>query len=140
MEDNPFKSPDTHSSPEPMAARRRGNSHEVVHEHHSIFVWSGRGILAGLFGVGGPAVFLLPAFFIPESSQFFVIILAMAFPVGWLTAGTLCWRIGRSWNRETPVHSFYWIRMEYWGLCYLVLGSVLLVFIAVCAVIALSKG
>lgn len=44
---------------------------------------------------------------------------------GWslLAGGLVCRHYGRKWNEGSGTHMMYWIPLEYWGWCYIILGG-----------------
>ncbi len=107
-----------------------------VSRHHlnrikMIVVWSGRGFLSAL------VLFISIAFsakLFPTSDSNY------AFVLGFFVAAVFSWFFGKKWNEEKvsrdeetnqdylikPNHSLFFIRMQYWGIVFFVLGFVFL--------------
>jgi hypothetical protein len=85
-------------------------------------------------------LFMLPAFAFGENSPLFAPAAILGFSLGLFAAGCLCWSLGRSWNCDGPYHTFYWIRMEYWGALYLLVGLIFTIVICSGIVYRLFKS
>ena len=81
--------------------------------------WSGRGWVA-LIAVAIPLVTAFVTGTFTESG------FLLAFSLGFMTAGLLCWLLGRKWNGGEKIHLLGPFRMEKWGIVYFALGALLL--------------
>ncbi|GAA4274746.1 hypothetical protein U6A24_21705 [Aquimarina gracilis] len=99
-----------------------------------MIVWSGRGFLSIL--VLAVVLVTLTSFLPKEQNN-------LSFAISLFVAGIFSWIMGKKWNesnqkkfidKETgeeiilkPNHSLFWIKMQYWGIIFGVLGIVMLV-------------
>lgn len=90
------------------------------------YCFSGRGWAVVPLGIALPVlavfvslVYLYDRFFLPS---------AIFIPLGsgWILAGTMCWILGRVWNRDRALHCFLGFRVESWGLFYFIPGILML--------------
>ncbi len=99
-----------------------------------MIVWSGRGILSVLILLVSFGIFVsvLPT----EAGDY-------SFVLAFFIAAAFSWFLGRKWNegegksfidKETgqeivirPNHSLFWIKMQYWGVIFGIIGVVILV-------------
>lgn len=99
-----------------------------------MIVWSGRGILSVLVLV---VSFVLFTSILPQELGDYGIV------VGFFATGAFSWFMGKKWNEAdgrtmidkasgqevhlTPNHSLFWIKMQYWGPVFGILGIVILI-------------
>jgi hypothetical protein len=99
-----------------------------------MIVWSGRGALSAIVLI---VVFVLFAQILPSAYSDYAFVVAL-----FSTAG-FSWFMGKKWHGEPgrmvidkatgqeieikPHHSLFWIKMEYWGVIFGVLGLVILI-------------
>ena len=97
-----------------------------------MIIWSGRGILIPL--ILGLLVYLFGL--LPESYSDY------GFAFALLIAGIINWFLGKAWNEKgskilvekdtgkefliQPNHKFFFIKMEYWGIIFFILGCIAL--------------
>lgn len=96
-------------------------------------VWSGRGYLSIIVLL---VTFALFASILPKGYSDYAFIISLFF------SGIFCWFMGRKWNSVAqtmidkdsgeevilkPNHSLFWIKMQYWGPFFAVLGLIILV-------------
>lgn len=99
-----------------------------------MIVWSGRGILSALVLIVTLIclILVLPS----ELSD-------IGFMISLFVAAAFSWFMGRKWNEEEgqvvidkasgkeflikPNHSLFWIKMQYWGIIFALMGVVVLV-------------
>jgi len=98
-----------------------------------MLIWSGKGILSVLVLLIS-AVLLMGVF--PEEKSDY------AFVTAFFIAGIFSWFMGKRWNEKEgqivvdkatgqeielkPNHSLFWIKLQYWGIIYTVIGIMLL--------------
>ncbi|WP_422360404.1 hypothetical protein [Reichenbachiella sp.] len=99
-----------------------------------MIIWSGRGILTPLILIASIVLFISIS---SESVGVYT------FPLSILLAGAANWYLGKKWN-NTPDrivvdettgerielksnHTLFWIKMEYWGVLFSVIGGIQLV-------------
>jgi len=99
-----------------------------------MIVWSGRGVLSLLVLL--VAFFLFNSIIPKEYSDY-------AFALGFFSAAAFSWFFGKKWNEEeartfidkatgqeialSPNYSIFWIKMQYWGIIFGVVGLIFLV-------------
>ncbi len=99
-----------------------------------MIVWSGKGFLSLVVLIA--SIVLLTSIFPKEQANYGIII-------SLLIAGAFSWFMGNKWNEKEgqtlidkatgeeiilkPNHSLFWIKMQYWGPIFGVLGLILLV-------------
>ena len=99
-----------------------------------MLIWSGRGILTPLILA---AAVLLYVFL--SSAE----VVRFTFPLAFLLAGAANWYLGKRWNGKPgrimmdestgerieykPNHTLFWIKMEYWGVVFGIIGLVQLI-------------
>lgn len=99
-----------------------------------MIVWSGRGFLSAVVLI---VSIVILAYILPKEQGNYGIIISL------FIAGIFSWFMGKKWNQKNtrtlvdkesgqevtlkPNHSLFWIKMEYWGLIFGVLGLVVLV-------------
>ena len=98
-----------------------------------MIVWSGRGFLSVLVLI---ACFILFAKVLPDGQADYSFILSF------FIAGAFSWFMGKKWNGQEgrtmldkasgqevimkPNHTLFWIKMEYWGIVFVVFGLIIL--------------
>lgn len=99
-----------------------------------MIIWSGRGILVPLITLLFIVVFSVISAAL-NSTQLALYML----PVSFLLAGWANWHLGNKWNNQPgrivvdeatserielkPRHTFFWIKMQHWGIFLLGLGA-----------------
>ncbi|MEL6559198.1 MAG: hypothetical protein AAFQ94_13495 [Bacteroidota bacterium] len=99
-----------------------------------MIVWSGRGFLSVVVLL---ISFLVCSSILPKEQGDF------GFVISFFIAGAFSWFMGKKWNEEggrtmidkesgqeviiKPNHSLFWIKMQYWGPVFGVLGLIILV-------------
>ena len=99
-----------------------------------MLVWSGRGFLSAIVLIA--SIVLLASVFPKEQANY-------GFIISFFIAGIFSWFMGKKWNEKEgrtmidkasgeevilkPNHSLFWIKMQYWGPIFAVLGLVILV-------------
>ncbi|QDH78207.1 hypothetical protein FKX85_03785 [Echinicola soli] len=94
-----------------------------------MIIWSGRGIFSIL------VLLLSVALFMSVLGNAY---LQYAFSLSFFVAGVFSWVMGRKWNSDEgktlvdkktgqefsvkPHHSIFWIKMQYWGPVFIILG------------------
>lgn len=97
-----------------------------------MIVWSGKGILSVLVLF---VALLLCIEIMPKGQEDY------AFVISLFTAAAFSWYFGEKWNNQEPrlvidaktgqiinlksVHALFWIKMEYWGIIFSVLGIII---------------
>ncbi len=98
-----------------------------------MIVWSGRGILS--VGILIVVLFLCIAILPKEQEDY-------AFVIASLVTAAFSWFLGDKWNNQEPrivvdektgqrinlksVHALFWIKMQYWGIIFSIIGIVIL--------------
>ena len=98
-----------------------------------MIVWSGRGFLSVLLLF--ISLFLLASILPKEQGDY-------GFIISFFIAGAFSWFMGKKWNEQVgrividkasgqemvikPNHSLFWIKMQYWGPIYFILGLIIL--------------
>ena len=99
-----------------------------------MIVWSGRGFLSVLILV--VVLFGLTSILPKEQNN-------LAYAISLFVTGIFSWFMGKKWNESNqrtmvdkntgqeitlkPNHSLFWIKMQYWGIIFGVLGVVMLI-------------
>lgn len=99
-----------------------------------MIVWSGRGSLSLIILI---VVYLLLTLVFPKEQSNYALI------IGLFVAAGFSWFMGKKWNESNkktvidkasgqeiilqPNHSLFWIKMQYWGIIFSVLGIILLI-------------
>jgi len=98
-----------------------------------MIVWSGRGFLSVLVLI---LSFMFLVAIVPRDQSEYV------FTLSFFTAGLFSWFMGKKWNEQEgrifidkttgqeinfkPNHSLFWIKMQYWGIIFGVIGLLIL--------------
>ncbi|SEB84741.1 hypothetical protein SAMN04489761_1942 [Tenacibaculum sp. MAR_2009_124] len=98
-----------------------------------MIIWSGRGILSIAILL---ISFLILNFIIPFEFRQYI------FTLSFFITGAFSWYFGKKWNTNgkimidkasgqevllKPNHSLFWIKMQYWGIVFAVLGCLTLI-------------
>lgn len=99
-----------------------------------MLIWSGRGILTPLILI----LFIVVSSVLSASLNSLEVAL-YTMPVAFLLGGWANWYLGNKWNNVPgrivvdeatgerielkPRHTFFWIKMQYWGIAFLVIGG-----------------
>lgn len=94
-----------------------------------MIIWSGRGILSVLVLIISFGIFII---LFPQAHSGIPLVASLA------VAAAFSWFMGRKWNEQEgrlyidkatgrevmmkPNHSLFWIKMQYWGIIFAVLG------------------
>ena len=81
--------------------------------------WRGRGLLA-------LAALVFPIGLALVTEPFAANAFLLAFALGFIAAGSLCWALGRKWNGAEKRHAFGPFKLQTWGLIYIVFGALML--------------
>lgn len=99
----------------------------------NMIIWTGKGILTPL--ILAAAIILTAVIPSKEIGSFLL-------PFAFIAAGIANWRLGNKWNNKEgqvmideatgqrteykPNHSLFFIKMQYWGIIFITLGSILI--------------
>ena len=101
-----------------------------------IIIWTGRGVYGAIPLLALPTICLVTAATCYESQHniqkvipfftddFAKIMFGILFCLGPILGGTICWFLGRSWNRLRNDHTIYFVPVHYWGLVSIAAGLV----------------
>lgn len=100
-----------------------------------MIIWSGRGILTPLI-----LLLLIVVSSVLSAALSSVEAAIYTMPIAFLLAGWANWHLGNKWNNVPgrivvdeatgerielkPRHTFFWIKMQYWGIVLLVMGGI----------------
>lgn len=99
-----------------------------------MIVWTGRGVLSALVLI---VVFIIFNSVLPREYRDY------GFVLSFFVAAAFSWFFGKKWNEEqsktfidkttgqevivSPNHSLFWIKMQYWGIIFGIIGLIFLV-------------